>query len=73
MTYYNNKKYARFPEKEKFTHEFFSCSNKRKNFNVKNYKADELSWWGECDFKLQAEYVNLMKLMFLHWTEKISS
>ena len=28
---------------------------------------------GKCDFKLQAEYVNLMKLMFLHWTEKISS
>lgn len=46
MTYYNNKKYICFPEKEKFTHEYFSCSNKRKNFNVKNYKADEeLSWW----------------------------
>jgi len=70
MTYYNNKKYICFPEKEKFTHEYFSCSNKRKNFNVKNYKADEeLSWWGECDFKLQAELreLNEANVSALNW------
>lgn len=68
MTYYNNKKYICFPEKEKSKH--MSTSHaviKEKNLNVKYYKTGMKSYHEkQCDFKLQAEYVNLMKLMFLH-------
>lgn len=37
---------------------------------MKNYKADEeLSWWGECDFKLQAELreLNEANVSALNW------